>query len=68
MNCKGICIDFKIKTHGPKDGGRYENGQKRCSICNIFIKWSGIRCPCCGTALRMKPKNSKKRQQLVNPA
>ena len=37
MTCKGICI--RHKAHKPYRSGRYANGQKRCQICELFIKW-----------------------------
>jgi hypothetical protein len=50
MTCKGICIRHKAQK--PVGFGRYANGQKRCQICEIFIKWDGLWCPCCGYRLR----------------
>ena len=44
----------------PTNGGnRYLIGQKRCQVCQIFINWRGIYCPCCGYKLRINPRNSK---------
>ncbi|MGC1132705.1 MAG: hypothetical protein WA941_07775, partial [Nitrososphaeraceae archaeon] len=44
-------------------------GQKRCQICEIFIDWEGLWCPCCGYRLRAKPRNlrykSKMREQKL---
>jgi hypothetical protein len=54
MVCKGICI--RHKASGPISYGRYAIGQKRCQICEIFIKWDGIYCPCCGCRLRIRPR------------
>jgi len=55
--CKGICDDFK----GEKivNGLKYEYGQKRCSLCGIFMTIQGIRCPCCSTILRTKSRNKR---------
>jgi hypothetical protein len=44
--------------------GRYANGQKRCQICEIFLKWEGLWCPCCGYRLRTKPRNLKYKAKL----
>lgn len=57
MTCKGICKRYK--AHKPKGTGRYSSGQKRCQICEIFIKTDGLWCPCCGYRLRTKPRNIK---------
>jgi hypothetical protein len=60
MICKGICIRKKAFSNN------YNNGQKRCQICELFIKWNGLRCPCCHCRLRTKPRNVKlKRRRLM---
>lgn len=61
MVCKNICIEYKAKK--PKNSLRYLSGQKRCFVCDIFMKWEGIRCPCCGHRLRVKPRTTKYREQ-----
>jgi len=55
MTCKGICIRHKAPR--PAIGNRYSTGQKRCQVCEIFLKWDGLWCPCCGYRLRTKPRN-----------
>jgi hypothetical protein len=62
MTCKGICIRHKAQK--PVGSGRYASGQKRCQICEIFIKWDGLWCPCCGYRLRTKPRNLKYKAKL----
>ncbi|MRN41691.1 MAG: hypothetical protein FIO02_11715 [Nitrosopumilales archaeon] len=62
MTCKGICI--RHKAHKPVGAGRYSTGQKRCQICEIFLKWDGLWCPCCGYRLRTKPRNLKYKSKL----
>ena len=42
-----------------KASGRYVTGHKRCQICNLFLKWEGVFCPCCGCRLRIGPRNMK---------
>ena len=41
MSCKGICVRYKASA-------RYANGHKHCKVCDLFIKWDGLFCPCCG--------------------
>jgi hypothetical protein len=58
-----------MRSHAPNSQyysmqGRYEIGQKRCQICEIFINCSGSRCPCCHTSLRTKPRTKKYREKL----
>jgi hypothetical protein len=60
--CKGICI--RHKASGPPIDNRYSTGQKRCQICEIFIKWDGLWCPCCGYRLRKNPRNLKSESKL----
>lgn len=55
MTCKGICK--KYKATGSFYGGRYNAGQKRCQVCEIYITHEGLYCPCCGYRLRVKPRN-----------
>jgi hypothetical protein len=64
MTCKGICHRHIAQE---RSGGRYANGQKRCQVCQIYMKWDGLRCPCCKSKLRSKSRNSafKKRFAVV---
>ena len=62
MTCKGICIRHKARK--PVGSGRYAIGQKRCQICELFIEWDGLWCPCCGYRLRTRPRNLKYKAKL----
>jgi hypothetical protein len=62
MVCRGICVRHKALR--PIHSGRYATGQKRCQICEIFIKWDGIFCPCCGYKLRLGPRLLKHKTKL----
>lgn len=55
MSCKGICS--KYKSVGTAMQFKYQEGQKRCSFCGIFIDCEEARCPCCHTILRTKARN-----------
>ena len=57
MTCKGTCIRHRVS-------GRYANGHKRCQHCNIFIKWEGLRCPCCAYQLRTGPRYFRYKAKL----
>ena len=60
MPCNGICQKFTrtggVTTRYGK--GRYDQGQKRCSICEIFISTvqTSNLCPCCRSKLRSRPR------------
>ncbi|MFL6402302.1 MAG: hypothetical protein ACJ71M_02325, partial [Nitrososphaeraceae archaeon] len=43
---------------------RYRTGHKRCKACDIFLKWDGLRCPCCGYKLRTTQTNIKLKAKL----
>ena len=58
MTCKGICIRHKAS-------GRYANGQKRCQVCELFIKWNGVFCQCCGYRLRIGPKKINMKSKAI---
>ena len=62
MVCKGICIGHKALK--PVGVGRYSMGQKRCQVCETFLKWDGLICPCCGYKLRTGPRNLKLKTEL----
>jgi len=63
MTCKGTCDRYVAKK--PTSGGRYENGQKRCQVCEEFINWEGLWCPCCHYKLRSKPRNKVFKAKLI---
>jgi hypothetical protein len=62
MTCKGICI--RHKANKPYCSGRYAAGQKRCQICDMYVKWGGLWCPCCGCRLRNGPRSFKFKAKL----
>jgi hypothetical protein len=33
-------------------------------MCELFIKWNGLFCPCCGYRLRTKPRNYRFKEKL----
>ena len=63
MSCKNICVEYKAKK--PVGGMRYLAGQKRCQHCQLFIKWDGVRCPCCSTKLRSNPRRKEMKQMML---
>jgi hypothetical protein len=63
MVCRGICIRHKAqKPYGAS--GRYATGQKRCQVCEIFLKWDGMWCPCCEYRVRTRPRGHKFKERL----
>lgn len=62
MACKGECPKYVSPvTTGV---GKYRKGLKRCQVCEIFVKWEGYWCPCCGYRLRTKPRNRVYKEKL----
>jgi len=62
MTCKDICIRHRAQK--PLATGRYANGQKRCQICELYMRWDSLFCPCCGYRLRTKPRSLKYKIKL----
>lgn len=65
--CTGKCIKFKAKK--PSIGGRYEAGQYRCQICDIYLVHQGVdgnSCRCCNYRVRTKPRNSLYKEKFHN--
>jgi len=60
--CKDIC--FRYKASKPAKGSRYAIGQRRCQLCEIYIQWEGVWCPCCGVRLRTRPRVGILREKL----
>jgi len=58
FSCKGVCDSFK----GEKipNGSKYDHGQKRCSLCSVFLMVQGARCPCCSVILRTNPRGKRR--------
>ena len=63
MSCKGICYRYKVSK--PTGMGRYQAGQKRCNLCDIFIKWDGLSCPCCKFRLRTTSRYTKYKEKFL---
>jgi hypothetical protein len=64
MVCKGTCVRHKALKPKPLGTGRYSVGQKRCQVCELFLRWDGFWCPCCGYRLRTRPRNKKFKNEL----
>ena len=63
MTCRGICIRHRALK--PNGRGRYVDGQKRCQVCEVFLRWENLWCPCCGYRLRTRPRNIKYKSKLL---
>lgn len=58
-SCKGNCIGLK---HDIQNRKRYENGDKYCPRCLIWVKTEFIRCECCNEILRTRARNTRNKQ------
>ena len=66
-NCEGLNIAYGkwyVKVYVYITRHPVLLGQKRCQICEIFIKWDGIFCPCCGCRLRIGTRLFKDKAKL----
>ena len=64
MNCKGHCKRFESKKGGKYS--LYAQNFKRCSECDIYIKYDGNRCPCCKYPLRNKRRSTTNKLSLYS--
>lgn len=62
--CNNICTRFK--SNHITTSHKYEMGQKRCSLCEVFLEYSGLRCPCCNVKLRTKSRTTEKKWSKRN--
>lgn len=62
QNCKGGCESHRAGKSFA--GFFYGNGVKRCTICDIYIKWDGLGCPCCGARLRLGKRNKNQKVSM----
>ena len=53
-----VCHDRcnKFTQNGVSNKKSYENGFKWCSCCCEYLRFEGLRCPCCNITLRSGPK------------
>ena len=60
VKCRGSCDRYDlvfVKSSSYKDGKL-----KYCSKCEVFVKKTYEKCPCCNIRLRNKPKSTKDRR------
>ncbi|WP_100183330.1 hypothetical protein [Candidatus Nitrosotenuis aquarius] len=59
--CRGYC-----KTKYKECLGEFSlkyNGQKRCGICDVYLKTQEIKCPCCKSVLHVRPRHSRAKRK-----
>jgi len=66
LECKGKCDEYKIHINTANAYLKYG----RCTTCSdvgkhVWISKSQIRCPCCNSILRRKPKKSEYRKKYI---
>lgn len=61
-SCNNRCNAYKAESVPVSQ--LYTNGEKRCTVCAIYLKCDGYQCPCCGCRLRVRPKGRKSRANL----
>ena len=62
--CISTCQKYKARKP-PLGIGRYAVGQKRCQVCEVFIRWDGLKCPCCKGSLRRIPRSRKGKEKYI---
>ena len=62
LSCKGEC-KTTVKQSIGKTIFRYMNGQKRCGVCSVYLRWAGSKCPCCSAVLHVRPRHSRAKEK-----
>ncbi|UVF62462.1 zn-finger protein [Nitrososphaeria virus YSH_922147] len=58
MRCKNICESYQVQGTTRKGVSNFLT-LKKCTNCgNKWMKWEGVRCPCCSQKLATKPKGA----------
>nr|AIF10632.1 hypothetical protein [uncultured marine thaumarchaeote KM3_46_G12] len=53
--CNGhTCLQGIRYTLDEFGGKIYKHGVKYCSVCGVYLRETGFRCPCCKSNLRSK--------------
>lgn len=67
QGCNNLCLRIKEQELVPeyayngRIGGMYNNGYRRCSVCQINLKIPEFKCPCCHSKMRTTNCRSRKR-------
>jgi len=56
MTCNRVCLEYSV-SYGGRKGTYNDPLVKRCAECEVYLKYEGRFCPCCGAKLRSRPKN-----------
>ena len=64
MICRNIICKAEQYQPKKKVRGAAAQGYRRCSVCEIFLKYQGVYCPCCSNRMRVTPNNNKARQRV----
>ena len=65
MGTKKTLLEHKRNFHSYWMAMRYYDFYKRCTICEVWLDKTLIRCPHCGNMLRTKPHNTFNRHRVV---
>ena len=59
--CKGVCSQV-MPSHRHL---RIYDLYGRCTVCETWVPLPAVRCSCCSTILRTKPKRSSNRKKYI---
>lgn len=64
---RGLCEKYRF-TRGPTGSPRagnvvYPLGGKYCTLCQVYLEWDGLYCPCCSYRLRTNPRGGKSKKK-----
>ncbi len=63
--CNGICHRYKFTGKRSAGSFWFQEGVKRCRVCNLFLKTTELLCPCCNCKLSTRPRQGRKDIKVV---
>jgi len=61
--CKGLCVSYVVKILFNEK--YYDNNRVFCRQCERFMKIPTVRCPCCKSSVRYRPRSKRVYRQRV---
>ena len=63
-HCESIICNLAVYEPKKRVTNAGEKGYRRCSNCEVYLKYQGIFCPCCSNRMKVSPNNNKSRKKV----
>lgn len=63
--CKGICKSYYDVITSLKMGIWHKKDASFCSVCSVFMITGDVKCGCCKTIIRKRPRARKEKERLL---